>query len=347
MARFLCNKFVTARFIESCEGKTEFTTSDSVWQLTPKGLCILQKFTQRNGVIKQSIYEVLETSRNNLELMFLERDPETDQVVKDRATIEVIFRRFAGMDAPSGRTDSRNSSSGSDTESIEGVSTRTYGVKLSKSTRSSRAPPNFTGRGAMDWLLNSCTLMDEREAYEIASCFFGYKFIKSATDTPGSELRFNASRSSLYYITEDGDNAARWTPSRHTLTRRETEKANGAPRDSNGSRMISILATPALRILFREFLRDTHCEENLQFYTEVKDFLTKWDGLVKKYPGGPPLDTIREVLASAYGMILQYSCYLIDHKLIHFQTFTIPSSPLVLLANSTLITPSATPSSAA
>lgn len=237
--------------------------------------------------------------------MFLERDPETDQVVKDRATIEVISRRFAGMDAPSGSSNSRSSSSGSDSDSIDGVSMRTYGVKMIKSTRSIKASKNFTGRVAIDWLLNSCTVMDEKEALEVASCFFHYKFIKSAIDVPGSESRFNGSRSSLYYITEDGDNAAKWSPTRHALTSREAQKANGVPRDSNGSRMISILATPALRILFREFLRDTHCEENLQFYTEVKDFLTKWDGLVKRYPGGPPLDFIREVLAGAYGMLLE------------------------------------------
>lgn len=299
MARFLCNKFVTARFIESCEGKTEFTTSDAVWQLTPKGLCILQAFTQRNGVIKQSIYEVLESPRNNLQLMFLEREPESDQVVRDRATIEVIFRRFAGLEGAS----SRSSSSGSEDELTEGVSSSTFGVKMTRSTRSARAPPTFTGRGAIDWLINSCTLMDEKEAYEIASLFLRYRFIKNVTDERSFQAdRFIAARNAIYIITEEGENAAKWTPTRHTLTKRETAKAAGVPRDSNGSRMISILSTPALRILFREFLRDTHCEENLQFYTEVKDFLTKWDALVRRHSAGPPLDAIREVLAGAYGM---------------------------------------------
>jgi hypothetical protein len=301
MARFLCNKFVTARFIESCEGKTEFNTNDSVWQLTPKGLCILQAFTQRNGVIKQSIYEVLDSPRNSLQLLFLERDPETDHVVKDRATIEVIFRRFAGLEAPGAGTGTRGraSSSGSDTDSIEGVSRLTYGVKMT-APRSTRSPPTFTGRAAIDWLLNSCTLTDERDAFEVAAYFLSYKFIKNAADV--IEPRFIASRSSLYYITEVGMDAAQFTPARHTLTRRETAKAAGNPRDSNGTRMISILSTPALRILFREYLRDTHCDENLQFYTEVKDFLTKWDSLIRRYPQGPPLDSIREVLAGAYGM---------------------------------------------
>ena len=30
-------------------------------------------------------------------------------------------------------------------------------------------------------------------------------------------------------------------------------------------------------MLFREFLRDTHCEENLAFYLDVKDFLTNYN----------------------------------------------------------------------
>lgn len=107
--------------------------------------------------------------------------------------------------------------------------------------------------------------------------------------------------------------------------------------------MISILSTPALRILFREFLRDTHCEENLQFYTEVKDFLTKWDALVRKYPSGPPLDAIREVLAGAYGMVMKLHISDLDTTNHILQTSTTHSSLLAHLVNSTLTTHCATP----
>ncbi|GAC72172.1 hypothetical protein PANT_6c00106 [Moesziomyces antarcticus T-34] len=43
-------------------------------------------------------------------------------------------------------------------------------------------------------------------------------------------------------------------------------------RDSNTNRLKNILEEPALRSLFREFLRQNFCEENLSFWLDVQDF---------------------------------------------------------------------------
>ncbi|SPO27121.1 probable Regulator of G-Protein Signaling Protein [Ustilago trichophora] len=43
-------------------------------------------------------------------------------------------------------------------------------------------------------------------------------------------------------------------------------------RDSNTNRLKNILDEPALRSLFREFLRQNFCEENLSFWLDVQDF---------------------------------------------------------------------------
>src|ERR1700709_2267409 len=40
MARSVCQKFLEARFIESADGKNDFTSKSAVWQLTSKGMHI-------------------------------------------------------------------------------------------------------------------------------------------------------------------------------------------------------------------------------------------------------------------------------------------------------------------
>ncbi|KAH0000158.1 RGS-domain-containing protein, partial [Aureobasidium melanogenum] len=70
----------------------------------------------------------------------------------------------------------------------------------------------------------------------------------------------------------------------------------------------------------REFLQETHCEENLTFYLEVRSFLLDYNSAKRSVPA-PRLDLIRETLASAYSL---YNAFLapgspcelnIDHNL--------------------------------
>jgi hypothetical protein len=50
-----------------------------------------------------------------------------------------------------------------------------------------------------------------------------------------------------------------------------------AQKDSHTSRLRQIIEEPVLRSLFREFLRDNLCEENLSFWSEVQDFKRKFN----------------------------------------------------------------------
>jgi hypothetical protein len=65
----------------------------------------------------------------------------------------------------------------------------------------------------------------------------------------------------------------------------------------------------ALRLLFRENLRDTHCEENLSFYLDVDEFLKSCKTAIKNNSstrnngkGSGGLDSVKETMASAYGI---------------------------------------------
>ena len=50
-----------------------------------------------------------------------------------------------------------------------------------------------------------------------------------------------------------------------------------AAKDSHAARLRQILDEPALRSLFREFLRANFCEENLSFWLDTQDFKRKFN----------------------------------------------------------------------
>ncbi|KAI7228464.1 Developmental regulator [Hortaea werneckii] len=325
MARSVCMRFLEARFVESVEGKTDFNSRGSVWQLTPKGMHILSRFCQRNGIHQKHVNELLDSPRNMMQLVILERETETDKLVHDEATVQVLFRRFAGDTGPNLKVHS----SGSDSDSMSDYATGLIGVRMQRSRRNDKdAPYVFTGKAAYDWLMDCCTTVDKREIFELANSFLTNELIVPAGDErqapSGTAPRFAASKHVLYAITQKGMRIAGWVTSPNGSVHGDGTASrvvpNGVVRDSNTNRMTVIIRDPALRLLFREYLRETHCEENLAFYVEVRSFLAEYER-AKRDTSSPRLDIIRETLASAYSL---YNAFLapgspcelnIDHNL--------------------------------
>jgi hypothetical protein len=186
----------------------------------------------------------------------------------------------------------------------------------------------FTGKSAFDWLMDCCTLVDKREVFELANFFISQGLIEplgdDRTSSQQSSPRFTASKHTLYAVTPKGARAAGWVTSPNGSVNGEATAQQRVPagisRDSNTNRMTVIVRDPALRLLFREYLRETHCEENLAFYVEVQAFLAEYER-AKRSDASPKLDLIRETLASAYSL---YNAFLapgspnelnIDHNL--------------------------------
>lgn len=301
MARLLCTNFLAARLLESCEGKTDFLTSDSVWQPTPKGICLLQGFTSRNGVTERHVHDVLDSPQNSMRLLILERERGTDLALQDRGTMEVVFRRLVGMDGPN----IRSNNSSSDSDSLNDYPSSSVGVRLLREKRiSGKNYANvFTGRSCIDWLMSCCTFITEKEATQVAARFISLGLCELIPDDKSilGKSGFNPSKIAHYRITKQGMQAAQWIPRTQEGANGESPKSTGTTRDSNRARMLIILNSPPLRLLFREFLRDTHCEENFIFFTEVDDFLHSWQENVHTLGEDPPVDTLRETLASSYG----------------------------------------------
>lgn len=333
MARSVCQRFMDARFIESADGKiiSSFPLKNAVWQLTPKGMHVLTRFCQRNGINQRHVLDVLDSARNTMQLVILERDSASDKLSHDRATIEVIFRRFAGQDGPN----LKSSVTSSDSDSLSDYYNGLIGVKMARERKilDHVYKNSFTGKAAVDWLMDCCTTVDRREVYEIAELFVSHGLVESVLEdkvfvhqNPGA-VRFQPTKNAVFTLSEKGERVAGWRPDEphsedtHTPTKSSNgKKDRGTPRDSNNNRLQVIVNDAALRLLFREFLRDTHCEENLAFYLEVRDFTISYDR-ADRAGSFVRADAIRENLAAAYGL---YNAFLapgspcelnIDHNL--------------------------------
>ncbi|KAE8309452.1 regulator of G protein signaling domain-containing protein [Aspergillus transmontanensis] len=325
MARSVCQRFVDARFIESVDGKASqfFPLKGALYQLTPKGINILQRFCQRNGITARHVIDVLESPRNTMQLVNLERDSETDKISHDRATIEVIFRRFAGQDGPN----VKSSISTSDSDSLSDYSNGLVGVKMAKERKiNDKILINtFTGKAAVDWLMDCSTTIERRETVLIAELFVKYGLITMLQEDKlmplpdNSIVGFQPSKNAIYGITERGQRVCGWI-ARDKSRETTAYDSRGIPKDSNNARLNHILHDPALRLLFREFLRYSLCEENLSFYLDVSEFTATYHK-AEKVGTFKKSDSVRETLAAAYGL---YNAFLapgspcelnIDHAL--------------------------------
>ena len=251
-----------------------------------------------------------------MQLVILERDATTDKLSHDRATIEVIFRRFAGQEGPNIKANISTSDSDSLSDYYNGL----IGVKMAKERKIlDRIVTNtFTGKATVDWLMDCCTTVDRREVFEIAELFVQHGLIWAVVEDKvyvhqhAGAQKFQPSKNAIYGLTEKGQQVAGWIPREESPSgdeNRESSKVGNStgrkdgrnvPRDSNNNRLTIIVNDPALRLLFREFLRDTHCEENLAFYLEVREFTKSYDN-AERAKAFSRLDAIRESLAAAYG----------------------------------------------
>lgn len=335
MARTVCNRFCEARFVESLDGKTDFSSRSSVWQLTPKGMRVLTRFCQRNGIHQRHVNELLDSARNTMQLVILERVPENDNINIDRGTIEVVFRRFCGEEGPN-----LKSTATADSESIHDYATGLVGVHMMRSRKQFEkdTPYMFTGKSALDWLMDCCMVVNRKEACDIAQQFMVHQLIVNLTEERNSPAasRWSPLKTAHYGVTDKGMRIAGWVRSPNGSINGEpvvVKLPPGVARDSNTTRMSQIIHDPAQRLVFREFLQETHCEENLTFYLEVRSFLLDYNSAKRSVPA-PRLDLIRETLASAYSKLISLvSCQL---KLTLVQACTMLSSLPVRHASSTL-----------
>ncbi|KAH6667261.1 regulator of G protein signaling domain-containing protein [Halenospora varia] len=324
-ARSICQRFLDAGFIESADGKqaNKFTMKTSVWQLTPKGINILERFCTKNDIQQKHVTGLINSPVNTMQLVVLERDSVTDKLSSDCSTIEVIFRKFISQSS----SKVKNSTSSARSNLFGGYKDGIAGVRMA-SERQNGPPPwtvyqTFTGNAATDWLMDCCTTVERRETVDIATLFLeqglvwcvqpdrAYLAQFPAQDAEKSGI-FQPTKHAIYQMTRKGKDVVNMALRERTSESGENSGATAraeVPLDSNTQKLVKILNDAALRLLFREILRDTHCEENLSFYLDVDEFLKSCELAIKanspssgQSSSEANLDTVKETMASAYGI---------------------------------------------
>ena len=307
MARSVCQRFVDARLIESAESKSQvqFVNKGAVWQLTPKGIAILQRFCLRNGIVARHIEPLIK--RSQMQIVALERDADTDKLNQDKAMVEIIFRRFMGAEGPN----LKSTTSLSDSDSVSEYASGLVGVKMARERRvvDKTVLNTFTGKAASDWLLDCCTTIDRRETFEMAELFVKHQLIapviedRNYTRAHPMATYFQPSKYAIYTVTDKGQRLVGWqgrAPSISSEDSRDHKEKPRVSKDSNVSRLHAIIEDASLRLLFKEFLRTSLCEENLHFYLDVHEFTAHYRQQEKTGKLEKP-EAVRESLASAYG----------------------------------------------
>ncbi|KAH8755978.1 regulator of G protein signaling domain-containing protein [Diaporthe sp. PMI_573] len=331
MARSICQRFVEARFIESADGKYQqvYNMKGSVWQLTPKGITVLDRFCSRNGIQQKQVSELVNLGAT--QLVLLERDSQSDKLPHDQGTLEVIFRRFVGADS----RNTKATVNAADSDSLHDYKDGLTGVKMAaeRKVNGKTYRDTFTGKATTDWLMDCSTIVDRRETVEIATLFLEYDLMEPVaqdraymSQNPGCNV-FQPTKYAIYQISQRGKdliNGSGWRGRASESEGCAASQRNGITRDSNTQRLDKILNDPALRLLFRENLRDTHCEENLSFYQGVDEFVRNCEAVTRATPenhNSTSMDGVKEIMAQAYGI---YNAFLapgspcevnIDHQL--------------------------------
>lgn len=224
MAKTLCQHFLEAHLIENAvdPNKRSSFKDKGIWQVTPKGLCILEDFCSRTIVdiahLRAPLSRILP-----IKVIMLERYPDDDQMSLSRRNIVILFKimmgslnfeesnsthEFFASDANDGPSNSDSNvpfsilQPASDDIGDGGnrilsgnkllttnvsrhrATLKQHQASLEKYANVFRGPNqrNFNGEICCGWLLDHTTVVSKNEAEIIAAQFLRYGWIEPATD---------------------------------------------------------------------------------------------------------------------------------------------------------------------
>ncbi|KAJ7265846.1 regulator of G protein signaling domain-containing protein [Mycena haematopus] len=317
MAKAMSQHFMDARLIENATDPSSNLFKDrGVYVLTPKGLHVLERFISKNGINSDHLQNVFVTQPICIKLLHLERRSTDDEIIVTQSVITALFRRFVGRQPNyPPQTNTVPDAFVRYNERSKGVSLMDVTDRAQALQSKGQAHKYcFAAVTALEWLCDFTSVVGREEAAEMAAQFVRFGLITLVSDkrknndsaiiftvrgsAPGGNSpvsqhgEFRCTAKAIYKITDEGRRVAHWDGARGlqdspntssanlTTTTRSSlnyEAAHRAGKESNTDRLKYILDDPALRSLFREFLKGNFCEENLSFWLEVEDFKRKFN----------------------------------------------------------------------
>lgn len=182
MAKAMCQQFMDARLIENAaDPNSNLFKERGVYMLTPKGLHVLERFMNKNGISGDRHGHVFSSQPICMKLLHLERRSVDDEIIVSHSVITALFRRFVGR-APNYPPDNFET-----LEPFQKYHERAKGVALmdfpDKNNKVQVLQKNcFAAVTALEWLCDFTSVIGREEAAEMAAQFVRFGLITVVSD---------------------------------------------------------------------------------------------------------------------------------------------------------------------
>ncbi|KAF8204830.1 regulator of G protein signaling domain-containing protein [Pholiota molesta] len=212
MAKAMSQHFMDARLIENATDPSSNLFKDrGTYQLTPKGLHVLERFISKNGINADHLQPVFSSQPICIKLLHLERP---------------LFRRFVG------RAPNYPPPADKPLDVFQKYNERSKGIALSDLTERPQPLHCFPAVTALEWLCDFTSVVGREEAAEMAAQFVRFGLVTLVSDkrknndsaiiftvrgsTPGGNSpvsqqgEFRCTAKAIYKITDEGRRLAHW-----------------------------------------------------------------------------------------------------------------------------------------
>ncbi|KAF7728440.1 hypothetical protein EC973_006120 [Apophysomyces ossiformis] len=142
MAKALCQQFQNCRLMENATDSNSRSFRDKgLWQLTPKGLCVLQDFCVRTEADLASLRKRF-GHIEPIQLVRLERHPDDDQLAVGRQNLSMIFRVMMTSLPLEGELENNSSNNNNNGTPVTSSSSRPKSISSSSSVSSGSSSSN-------------------------------------------------------------------------------------------------------------------------------------------------------------------------------------------------------------
>ncbi|EDR12646.1 uncharacterized protein LACBIDRAFT_311276 [Laccaria bicolor S238N-H82] len=222
-------KAMCSHFLDACLIKMDVK---GIYQLTPKGLYILNRFVIKNNINAMHILQLLTSQPKCNSLYYLDRRVEDDEPVITSASMAALFRRFSGAQP----TYSLPADKALDVfQRHRKLANGILVTKLRVSKKKNLVYEHcFSAVSAVEWPCEFTTASGEEEAAQLVAHFVRYGFVELVNDERKrnesailytvrslseknkiavAEGQFNLGAKAIYRITDQGSRVAGWGPS--------------------------------------------------------------------------------------------------------------------------------------
>lgn len=185
MALAMSQHFMDARLVENgVDPNVNLFKDRGVYQLTPKGLHVLERFVNKNGINYEHLQSVFQTQPICIKLLHLERRSSDDEIIVSQGVISALFRRFAGRQPNYTNPNGPGNIFTKYSERAKGIQLHDYVEKAQPMVGKGQQLHKycFTAVNALEWLCDFTSIVGREEAAEMAAQFVRFGLVTLVSD---------------------------------------------------------------------------------------------------------------------------------------------------------------------